>query len=146
MTRKSKLLYAAKCHRTAKMFWLNHVEKCEPLLVFRCWISLLVIRVDLHAFCWLPLVLQAHLDILFTASLIPRHSITFFLYSSTVHLYSIFSSRFFTALLFAFSRCSVACTHYTDFLFFARSLARLQEREWILEINLNEFPSYFCMY
>lgn len=82
-TWNTKLLNAAKCHRTTEMFWLNHVEKCEPLYwYFRFWISLHVIRWNLHAFWGLPLVLQAQ---------------TFYFFRSLLFFHSFFhSSPFFS--------------------------------------------------
>lgn len=64
------------------------------------------------------------LDILFTASLFLRHSIG--MPSPTISLRvlrSVCSTRSFTTLLFALSRCSMACTHYTDSLSASLSLS-----------------------
>lgn len=150
---KSKV-FCGKCHRTAKMFWLNHVEKCKPLLVFRFWISLLVIRVDLHAF-WrrLPLMLQAHRYFIY--SVVLSVSLNLSLY----HTHSCFSSpsfreemsfmhtRFVQNMFAHVYEAVVECEHSRSVLFFFLSLSRPLRILFlfVLVIKINEFPSYLCV-
>lgn len=53
-TWKTKLFYATKCHQTTKMFWLNHVEKCEPFISISLLNKSACHLIDLHAFWRLP--------------------------------------------------------------------------------------------